>query len=386
MRQHNSLKESREDGANSVRRREKRLKIAFLNPLIAGQGGVETVLVNLIQGLEREGDECRLYIVGGTRYDGWLKDIRWSREIKSNIKPRALRLLGYLSEVVHELRAWQPDVIVACDTTMVRLGRWAAFLAGIRGMPILCWLHCSYKYQKMQIEVARADANLCICKERADEVEEYLQQEKRRAAGPARIFLVYSGTGAGSRPAIPRAAVATFVFVGRIQYESTKRIKDLIEAAAQLEGEFRIKLLGDGYDEEKNKIKARAEELGIADRIEWLGWQMDSWNAVSEASAMVLPSDSEGFSMVTIEALSLGLPVVLADFGGISKEAVVPGKTGWMFPVADAPALARILQPIVDDPTGLPDPESIRSFARRFSTEQMITDFQRAAREVLAKR
>jgi UDP-D-galactose:(glucosyl)LPS alpha-1,6-D-galactosyltransferase len=107
-----------------------------------------------------------------------------------------------------------------------------------------------------------------------------------------------------------------------------------------------------------------------------------SWNAVEEASAMVLPSDSEGFSMVTIEALALGLPVVLADFGGIFREAVVPGATGWIFPVADTAALAEILQAIVDDPGILPEANTIRDFARKFSTDQMAVDFRRAAHAV----
>jgi UDP-D-galactose:(glucosyl)LPS alpha-1,6-D-galactosyltransferase len=254
-------------------------------------------------------------------------------------------------------------------------------MAGIKGVPVICWLHCSYKYQKMQNEVARADANLCICQERADEVRQLLQQSADGSAGKP-VFLVYSGTSEGSKPAIPRSEAPAFVFAGRIQYEGTKRIKDLIEAAGRLRGEFRIKLLGDGYEGEKEKIRNRARELGMADRIEWLGWRKDAWSAVGEASAMVLPSDSEGFSMVTIEALARGLPVILSDFGGISKEAVLPGETGWMFPVADVNSLAAILQSIVDNPAILPDADAIRRFARKFSTEQMVVNFREAVREV----
>lgn len=337
----------------------------------------------MIQGLEREGEECRLYIVGGADHKGWLQHISWSREIGSGSQPRPLRLLTYFLLSAYHLRTWKPDVIVACDTTMVRVARWALKIAGIKRVPILCWLHCSYKYLRMQNEVARADANLCICQERADEVRQMLQQSTDRATKTKPVFLVYSGTSLGSRPPIQRAQIPTFVFAGRIQYEVTKRVKDLIEAAGQLHGEFRIKLLGDGYEEEKEKIRNRANELGIGDKVEWLGWHLDSWNAVNEASAMVLPSDSEGFSMVTIEALSLGLPAILADFGGISKEAVVPGQTGWIFPVADVPSLAKILQAIVDNPAILPEAEAIRRFAHKFSTEQMVVDFRESVQKVV---
>lgn len=364
-----------------------RLKIAFFVPIILGQGGVENILINLIQGLQSEGADCRLYVVGGTRHKGWLERVPWSKEITSKSGFRPFRLLDSLFQASRELRAWRPDMIVASDTTMVRLGRWGTKLAGLRNVPVVCWLHCSYRYLKMQDEVIKADANFCICKERADEVQELLERNDQGMAKKNAVYRVYSGTAAGRKPPIRRAQVATFVFAGRIQYEATKRVRDLIDAAGQLRGNFKIKLLGDGPEQEKALIESRAEELGVAEKIEWLGWHLDSWSAVDEASVMVLPSNSEGFSMVTIEALALGLPVVLADFGGVSKEAVVTGKTGWIFPVGDAQALARILQPIVDDPSGLPDADSIRAFAHRFSTEQMIVDFREAAKKVLeAKR
>ena len=360
-----------------------RLKIAFYNPIILGRGGVETVLTNLIQGLEHGGDECRLYIFGGTKHNAWLEQIPWSLEIGRASQMRPLRLLTYLFKSIIHLRLWKPDVIVCCDTTTVRIARCALKMSLTKGVPVLCWLHCSYKYQKMQDEVRRADANLCICQEREDEVRHFLQQATNHATEAKPVFLVYSGTSLGSRPPIRRSAVPTFVFVGRIQYEPTKRIKDLIEAAGQLRGDFKIKLLGDGDEQEKEKIRSRARELGVEDKVEWLGWHQDAWSALNEASAMVLPSDSEGFSMVTIEALALGLPVILADFGGISKEAVVPGQTGWKFPVADVASLATILQAIVDDPQVLPKADAIQKFARRFSTEQMVADFRGAVQTVL---
>lgn len=358
------------------------LKIAFYNPVISGRGGVEAVLSNLIRGLEHEGDECRLYIFSGSEHKAWLQELPWYVEIGGRSQARPVRILTYLAQAARHLRLWKPDVIVCCDTTTVRLARWALKIAGMKGIPVLCWLHCSYKYTRMQNEVIKADANLCICQERADEVREFLRQSAQRNGGTKPVFLVYSGTSEGSKPPTPRAKIPTFVFVGRIQYELSKRIKDLIEAAALLHGEFRIKLLGDGYEEEKEKIRNRANELGIGQWVEWLGWHQDAWSALDEASVMVLPSNAEGFSMVTIESLARGLPVVLADFGGISKEAVVPGKTGWIFPVADAPALAKILQAIVDDPAGLPDAQSIRDFARKFSTEQMVVDFRESMRKI----
>jgi UDP-D-galactose:(glucosyl)LPS alpha-1,6-D-galactosyltransferase len=234
----------------------------------------------------------------------------------------------------------------------------------------------------MQSEVQLADANLCICQERLDETRSFVSQAGRYPAGKEPVFLVYSGTSIGARPALKRSRIPTFLFVGRIQYGNSKRIKDLVEASGNLHGDFAIKLIGDGLSEEKNKILELAVQLGVSQRLEWLGWQADPWSAVSEASAMILPSDAEGFSMVIIEALAMGLPVISSDCGGISREAVIPGQSGWIFPVGDVPALTGILQCILDNPAILPNVQTVRRVANKFSTEQMTESFRAAVTEV----
>jgi UDP-D-galactose:(glucosyl)LPS alpha-1,6-D-galactosyltransferase len=362
------------------------LRIALFSPTISGRGGVESVLTNLISALQTKGDECRVYIFGGSPHKAWLSHIPWCVEIGHPAQSRPRRLLTYFPQIIQYMRKWRPDVIVCTDTTTVRIARWTSRVCGLSNVPILCWLHCSYRYLRMQAEVQEADANLCICQERVDEVRSFVSQTGRYPAGTEPVFLVYSGTSIGSRPALRRAQIPTFLFVGRIQYEATKRIKDLVEAAANLRGDFAIKLLGDGFAEEKRKILDLATELGVSERIAWLGWHADPWSAISEATAMVLLSDAEGFAMVTIEALAMGLPVISSDCGGVSKEAVIPGQSGWIFPVGDVPALTRILQTIIDNPASLPDSETVRKVAGRFSTGQMAEDFRSAINAVLKQK
>lgn len=119
--------------------------------------------------------------------------------------------------------------------------------------------------------------------------------------------------------------------------------------------------------------------------MEWLGWHNDPWAAAPAASVMVQPSAYEGYSMVMIEALALGLPVVASRFGGVSGEAIIPGKNGWLFPVADVEALKQILQAIIDHPETLPGVEQVRQDAMRFSKEQMGADFLTAVNGVLQR-
>lgn len=352
------------------------MKIAFFNPLISGRGGVEAVLVNLFSALEKHGDECRLYIFGGSAHGDWLQGIGWHRQIAPP-RSRLVRLSRYLLEAIRALRSWKPDAIVACDTTMVRLAVKARSLAGLNDAPVICWIHNPLWEQRIPNAVLDADMNFAICQERADEIKAFADER----AKATQIRTVYNGTSLGERPTASRSAKPVFLYVGRVHFEGQKRTSDLVEAAGRLRGDFAIKIAGAGTAEEEQKIKRRAEELGIADRLEWLGWKRDPWSAIGEATVMVQPSAVEGYSMVLIEALSMGIPVAASDFGAIAREALVPGVNGWRFPIADIESLTRILQSIIDHPETVPSPESVRASAARFSTAAMAAEFKAGLEE-----
>ena len=63
----------------------------------------------------------------------------------------------------------------------------------------------------------------------------------------------------------------------------------------------------------------------------------------------VLPSLYEGFGIAILEAMAAGKPVVATAVGGI-PEFVVPGQSGFLVPPGDAPALARAMKQLLDEP------------------------------------
>lgn len=78
------------------------------------------------------------------------------------------------------------------------------------------------------------------------------------------------------------------------------------------------------------QLKARAAQLGIADRIRWLGSRSDLPRLLA-ASQLALSGSTqpEAFGRVAIEAMAMGVPVVATGHGG-SLETVVDGATGWL--------------------------------------------------------
>ena len=138
-----------------------------------------------------------------------------------------------------------------------------------------------------------------------------------------------------------------------------------------------------GYESHGERLHALAAELGIESRVEWLGWQRNAWKAAGATTALVMPSDREGFPMVLVEALAHGIVCVSSDCDSGPSEIIEPGRNGWLYPVADVPALTARLQALVDAPEELPEQASVRATALRFSAPAIA---QRARDAILAVR
>jgi glycosyltransferase involved in cell wall biosynthesis len=98
-----------------------------------------------------------------------------------------------------------------------------------------------------------------------------------------------------------------------------------------------------------NRLKARAEECGLCDRVRFLGHRADVPRLLQAADVLVLSSHDEGLPYVVLEAMAVGLPVVATRVGGL-EEAVQDGRTGLLVPPGSATALAGALRSILDGP------------------------------------
>ncbi len=138
-----------------------------------------------------------------------------------------------------------------------------------------------------------------------------------------------------------------FVSVGRLHPQ--KQISVVLEAfaASRLRESYRYVIVGDG--KVRRKLEDRARSLGIADRVDFTGNRTDAGRIIAGAAFLVSASEKEGFPNVLIEALSLGVPVIAADCKTGPKEIVSPGSNGFLFPVGDAGALARLMDNLLDE-------------------------------------
>jgi glycosyltransferase involved in cell wall biosynthesis len=97
------------------------------------------------------------------------------------------------------------------------------------------------------------------------------------------------------------------------------------------------------------KLERMAAELGIAERIRWLGHRSDVPRLLKAADVYCQPNQGpEPFGIVFIEALAAGLPVVSVDFAGARE--IVNENCGALVAPGDVDALARVLRSLILDP------------------------------------
>lgn len=110
----------------------------------------------------------------------------------------------------------------------------------------------------------------------------------------------------------------------------------------------RLLLVGKGPDEAR--LRAFADELGVAQRVHFLGLlDHDLLPLVLSASnAMVLPSSSEGLANAWVEALACGTPIIIADVGGARE--LVRGPAAGMIVAREPAAIAQGVRILLENP------------------------------------
>jgi glycosyltransferase involved in cell wall biosynthesis len=185
-----------------------------------------------------------------------------------------------------------------------------------------------------------------------------------------------------------RDAAGTLVLgvVGRIVPE--RGLDLLLDALAEVYGEWRLRIVGTGPAQEA--LEAQAQRLGLAARVEWLGGLprhalADFWNGID---VLIAPSRStptwvEPTGAVVLEAMAHGIPPIVTQCGAL-PDVVSAG--GLIVDEDDRPALARVLQRLVQEPERVRTLGSaarqhvIERFGDRPVAEQMVALWSRLPR------
>lgn len=99
----------------------------------------------------------------------------------------------------------------------------------------------------------------------------------------------------------------------------------------------------------KDYLSNLAEELGIADRVIFLGFRTDVFELYHAADISAFPSKIEGLGLAGVEAMAAGVPLVSSNVHGI-LDYVIDGKTGYAIPPNDIDGYAVAIKKLAENP------------------------------------
>ena len=163
--------------------------------------------------------------------------------------------------------------------------------------------------------------------------------------GQRRVLLLDNPVAFPLSMDVPRKSV--ILCMGRLSAEKGQDL--LLKAFSHTVTDWKLWFLGDGpFRKELEQLTA---QLGLKDRVEFLGQQQNTARYLNQAGIYVMPSHTENFPMALIEAMGIGLPCIATNcmpWRGAS-DFINDGHNGLKVPVNDDTALAAAITKLIAD-------------------------------------
>jgi len=131
-------------------------------------------------------------------------------------------------------------------------------------------------------------------------------------------------------------------------FRPVKRVGDVVRIFARVAAQIEARLILVGDGPEAGLAMQLAHDLGVSDRVRFTGVVDRVAPLLLAANLLLLPSETESFGLVALEAMASGVPVIASDVGGL-PEVVEHGVTGFLAPVGDVDKMAEYAVRILSD-------------------------------------
>ena len=296
-----------------------------------GPGGAEKVLVNLVNGMDREKFDISLRTLfdWGPNRQTLSPDVHYSSWISRNLPANS-----------HWMKVWNPEQlwskIIPEQYDIV-----VSFLEGpcarvIGGCPdddtkIVDWIHITLSTEKKFLEGFRNREEAERCYDRADalvfvsgDVKDEFLKHYRPKQKTEILYNVYDTDRihslAAEKPVdFPiHSDFQNWCSIGKlIPRKGWKRMLNIQKRLISENVPSRFYLIGDGS--QRRELEAYAKEIGVMDSVFFTGYQMNPYAYLSRCMVNVCASEAEGFSTAAVESLLVGTPVCTVDTGGMKE-------------------------------------------------------------------
>ncbi|MGB6974722.1 MAG: glycosyltransferase [Terracidiphilus sp.] len=337
-------------------------------------GGAEVLVSQMCRSQRARGDEPTIYAV--TTLGALGEKMREEGfTVHTQLGENLFEGLRNLQRAFRETR---PDVVHLHNTMPTIYGAPAARMAGVRR--VLTTRHSLVAKPRRAVEELKYAAAAVFCDWVVGICDATVTNLKSMHLIAARkIVRVYNGVSPITRvPESDRPAKGgfTLLFVGRL--EPVKNHSLLLHAFAVAHAQnpdMRLWMVGDGS--ERARLEELAATLDVSSSVTFWGQQLDVAPFYSAADLFVMSSRSEGLPMSLLQALSVGLPSLVTEVGGMA-EVVRFADAGVTVPLGDPGRMAEAILRLAFHP-GLRDAfasNAEQAFASHFTLEAMVSAYQ----------
>jgi rhamnosyl/mannosyltransferase len=258
------------------------------------------------------------------------------QKILVNDRPDLIHLhspVPYLPDIV-AVAAGRAPIVLTYHSGSMRKGRWPIDL--LVGMYETVFLRALFK---------RAEAVITISQEFAN--RKFPEFKKK-------MHFIPTGVDLARFKKTPLPTKERVTFVGRLEHSSSwKGVEQLLQAfvlVLKQRSHAILEIVGGG--DALDYYRTRARDLGIAESVVFTGALIGQSlvEAYKRSSVVVLPStsDAEAFSIVLVEAMASGRPIIATNIGG-NPQVVEEGKNGLLVPPSDPASLAEAIGRVLGD-------------------------------------
>lgn len=347
-------------------------------------GGVERMMARLASGLSDIGLQVEVvaFNISG----------KMAAEFPQHVNLVELKkrsVIGKVKEFHDHICRYKPDYIISAVQIPNFVAFWSNFFAlstakvvltqrGMGGEPCDPASGIKAKLFRVAIRFAyrHADAVVAISKAVASELETQVRVPRRR------LHIIYNPVMTkelhakyaerGDHPWFSDHRIPIILGVGRLSVE--KGFDTLIAAVSRVAANRKVRLIIVGDGQERERLQKLVVELKATQFISLVGYRDNPFAYMSKASLFVLPSLTEGFGNVLVEALGAGIPIVSSDCPGGPREILADGQYGILVPPRDSKVLAAAIETALDSETS---PEILKSRAAQFSAGRSVSQYVR---------
>ncbi len=368
------------------------MKIAIL---IAGFppksiGGAEIATLNIATELAKRGHEVHVITTGDKKLKGDKRGDFYIHYIQLGMLPEAsiLGAISYSVKALAQIRRINPDIVHA--QRFYREGLSAFLAKKLLKKPYCIWCHgsdiyLSWKFKGIasKLFLGQADAVVALTEHMREKIKEICHRD---------ASVIPNGIELKRFERLPRRSTVksaasdekTLLFVGRL--DPIKGVAYLIEAMNTIvkrNPQVRLLLVGDG--KERRSLETLVEELRLVEYVSFVGKvpneKVPEYMAATDV--LVLPSLSEGFPVVLLEAMACGLPIVATNVGGI-PEIVRDGENGFLVEPESSKEIAeKVLKLLENDELRRRISQNNFEQAKNYSWEAVVDKLEKVYMKVI---